>query len=124
MRVARSEILSLMLSRRRRSTALWDSRLRRRFSLAIMALSSRRTSCRERGTCMDGEDQGRRYRDERPGCSRKDRIYALFRGQVVRRGFAALLHAHDAHPGHIHLFRTHAKTDAPETGPAVEGAEA
>ena len=38
MRVASSEIFSLMLSLRLRSTALWDSRLRRRFSFAIIAL--------------------------------------------------------------------------------------
>jgi hypothetical protein len=38
MRVASSLIFSLMLSRRRRSTALWLSRRRRRFSLAIIAL--------------------------------------------------------------------------------------
>ena len=38
MRVASSEIFSLMLSLRLRSTALWDSRRRRRFSLAINAL--------------------------------------------------------------------------------------
>lgn len=44
MRVASSEIFSLMLSRRLRSTALWDSRLRRRFSFAISALRSRHTS--------------------------------------------------------------------------------
>ena len=44
MSVASSEIFSLMLSRRLRSTALWDSRRRRRFSFAINALRSRHTS--------------------------------------------------------------------------------
>ncbi len=38
MSVASSEIFSLMLSLRLRSTALCDSRRRRRFSLAINAL--------------------------------------------------------------------------------------
>lgn len=38
-RVASSLIFSLILSRRRRSTALWLSRRRRRFSFAIIALS-------------------------------------------------------------------------------------
>jgi hypothetical protein len=40
MRVASSVIFSLMLSRRRRSTALWLSRRRRRFSFAIIALGT------------------------------------------------------------------------------------
>ena len=40
MSVASSEIFSLMLSLRRLSTALWDSRRLLRFSLAIMALGT------------------------------------------------------------------------------------
>ena len=75
MRVASSEIFSLMLSLRRRSTALCDSRRRRRFSFAMAALQVpepyvTRREDRHAGARMNGRRGSRsrtegRIRDER-----------------------------------------------------------
>ena len=143
MSVASSEIFSLMLSLRLRSTALWDSRLRRRFSLAINALpgfppyviviarearlwlrvqkESGRAKKMEMKIEMKMEQaiwmSGRISRFTATGAN------ALFRSQVIWRRLA-LLHAHHAHAGDVDFLRTHAEAHASETCPAIERSEA
>ena len=136
MRVASSEIFSLMLSLRRRSTALCDSRRRRRFSFAMAALQVPEPYVTPKGqargrtnewTAREQIADGRTcVRDERARKkeARRSGINALFRGDVVRRGLAALLHADDPHAGHVHLLGAHAQPDAAGAGPAVERTKA
>ena len=135
MRVASSVIFSLMLSLRRLSTALCDSRRRLRFSFAIRALRCRVPAMyvRHGGVRVEGGAERSRACDASraklmsrcAGRTRKqDTKNALFRRDVVGRGLPALLHAHDAHAGHVDLLRTDTEPDAAQAGTAVERAEA
>ena len=71
MSVASSLIFSLMLSRRRRSTALCDSRLLRRFSFTIAALNERTRTCTSK--CQGSMKEGQIRRQKRVNVSREMR---------------------------------------------------